>query len=193
MTSLSAVPRPASTSSLRYITGAGGMANRDDPWLVPDTFDVNVDRARRQQRQELVGPFDDRHAVTREQLVEAEIEQLREALRAIRVDVMHGHATAILVDENEGRAHDPAGHPEPARQALRKARLARAELARQRDDVTGSETLRESHAHGVSLLGAAALDHALTRLKASGNAVITSRAISDSSPMRSAAMSPATP
>src|SRR5258706_9609834 len=129
MTSLSAAPRSASTSSLRYIMCVGGMTNRDDPWLVPDPFDVDVDRARRQQRQELVGPFDDRHAVTREQLVEAEIEQLREALRAIRVDVMHGQPTAILVDENEGRAHHPARHPESARQALREARLAGAELA----------------------------------------------------------------
>src|SRR5712692_1377932 len=154
MTSLSAAPRPASTSSLRYITCVGGMANGDDPRLVPDAFDVDVDRARRQQRQELVGPFDHRHAVTREQLVQAEIEQLREALRAIGVDVMHGHAAAILVDEDEGRAHDPARHPEPARQALREARLPGAELTGQRDDITGPETLRETRAHGVRLLGA---------------------------------------
>src|SRR5918996_2306645 len=117
MAPLSAAARLSSTSSFRY-----AATDADPARLVAHAVDVHANRARRQERRQLVGPLHDRHAVAREQLVEAELEELGEALRAVGIDVMHREPAAVLVDEHEGRAHDAALHTEAARDALREAR-----------------------------------------------------------------------
>jgi len=115
---------------------------------------VDVDRARRQEWEQFVRPFDDRHAVAAEKLLEAEIEQLGQALRAIGIDVVDGQAAAVFVDEHEGGAHRTPSDAEPARESLREARLARAQVAGQRDHVARAETFRETRRDLLRLLRA---------------------------------------
>src|ERR671919_2241437 len=118
MTPLSGGGAGPSTSSLRYMT-----PNCDRAGLVAHALDVDMDGVGRQQRQQLVRPLHDRDPVAGEELFEAEVEELGEVLRAVRVDVMHGKAPAILVHEHERRTDGASGDAEPTSQPLREARL----------------------------------------------------------------------
>jgi hypothetical protein len=83
----------------------------------------------RAARPQLVRPLDHGDPVAAPHLLEAEVEQLGQRPGAIRVDVVHGHAAPVLVDEREGGTRDLGLHAEPSHEALDEARLARAPLA----------------------------------------------------------------
>src|SRR5262245_28025192 len=180
---------------------SGRTRDRDRPRLVPDAVEAYVNGPRRQQRPGFLGPLDDRDAVAVDHLFEPEVCELGHGGRAVGVDVMDGEATAILVDEDEGRACRARRDPEPVREALDEARLARAQLADEPDDVARAERPSQTLAGRRGLFGTLAGDrrgrgHArgTARLaNASASAVITSLAINASSPTRAAATSPASP
>src|SRR6266850_3951894 len=144
--------------SMRRFGYAAQPADRDRARLVPDAGDVHVDRVRRQERRQLVRPFDDRHALTADHLQEPEIDELGHAVRAIGVDVMDGNAPRVLIDQNERRARRADGGAEAAYQPLNEAGLAGAQLARESDDRPRSERRAETLAGGLGRLGARADD-----------------------------------
>src|SRR2546427_10348639 len=121
---------PASGS--RRWSGRTPVVVRDLARLVADAGDVAAYGAGRHQRLEPLGPFDHRDAAAVDQLLEAEVEQLGEGGRAVRVHVVHRQAAAVLVDEHEGRAGGAARHPERAHEPLHEDRLAGAELPGER-------------------------------------------------------------
>src|SRR6266536_3117164 len=82
-------PERSSMSSFRdapqYLFGSGEL---DRARLVPESADGDGDGARRQEREELVGPLDHGHPFPVEHLVDAHIDQLGEAGRPVGVDVV---------------------------------------------------------------------------------------------------------
>src|SRR3989442_3901762 len=93
---------PASRS-LRS-SGRPRVVDRDLTRLVADAGDVDAYGAGRHQRLEPLGPFDHPDAAAVDQLLEAQVEQLGEGARSVRVHLVHRQSAAVLLDEHEGPA-----------------------------------------------------------------------------------------
>src|SRR3989304_2368368 len=140
----------------------------------------------RQERQERVGPFHHRHAVTVKELLQPQVEELREALGPVGVQVIDGQPPPVLVDHDKGGAlrealgpvgvqvidgqpppvlvdHDKGGargrlgDAEPPHQPLEETGLSGAELPDGGHHIAGLELLAQSFADPPGLLGAPAL------------------------------------
>src|SRR5436190_7095624 len=131
------------------------VVDRDRARLVADADDAHAHGPRRQQRLQPLGPLDDRDAVAVHHLLQTQVEQLGEALRAVDVHMMHGQPAAVLVHEHEGRTGGAGRDAERADEALHEDCLAGAELAADRDDVAGSQRRAQPLSRGVGLLGRA--------------------------------------
>src|SRR3989304_4860784 len=82
----------------------------------------------RQERQELVGPFHHRHAVTVKELLQPQVEELREALGPVGVQVIDGQPPPVLVNQDKGGARGRLGDAEPPHQPLEETGLSGAAL-----------------------------------------------------------------
>src|SRR5262249_36856366 len=132
----------------------GSAAFDDDAArLVAETVDGDGDRMRRQKGNELVRPLDHGDAVAVHQLLDAEVEHLRQALGAVRVEMMDGHAPSVLVDEHDRRARHRRLDAQPAGEPLEETRLAGAELTDARHHRARIETRAQSFARSPRLLG----------------------------------------
>src|SRR3990172_1135926 len=150
----------------------------------------------RQERQELVGPFHHRHAVTVKELLQPQVEELREALRPVGVQVIDGQPPPVLVDQDKGGARSRLRDAEPPHQPLEETGLPGAELPDGGHHIAGLEPLAQCFADLPGLLGAPAFVpelQAWTLRIAAGIASRMSPAISPSSPLASRARSPARP
>src|SRR5437764_11289255 len=94
------------------------VVDRDRARLVADADDAHAHGPRRQQRLQPLGPLDDRDAVAVHHLLQTQVEQLGEALRAVDVHMMHGQPAAVLVHEHEGRTGGAGRDAERADEAL---------------------------------------------------------------------------
>src|SRR5213076_2733521 len=121
-----------------------------------------------QERQELVRPLDDRHAVSLQELGDPKLQQLDEALGAVGVHVVDRHAAPVLIDQDEGRARRARRRAETTHEPADEAGLPRAELADEGDDVAGPEPRRQPLARGLGLLGARGGELSRDRHRASG-------------------------
>ena len=86
-------------------------------------------------RQDGVAPLDEHDATLVEHLREPQVEGLAHLLEAVHVEVVHGQAALVDVDEREGGARDAIGDTQPAAESLDERRLAGTEVAGQHDDV----------------------------------------------------------
>jgi hypothetical protein len=169
-----------------------GLVDHDVARLVPQPADVDANGPRGQERQQLVGPLDHRHAVAVQHLLDAQIDELDEAPGAVRIEVIDRVPAAVLVDQHEGRARHVRGHTEAAGEPLQEAGLARAELAGARHDRPRRETRPEALADGLRLFRAVRDQPAISS-SAAGSCSTMSPAIIATSPRSRAARSPARP
>src|SRR4029079_11551526 len=101
-----------------------------------------LDAHRRQRTGRGLGPFDEADRVLE---VRLEVAPLGggEALKAEEIEVRDVRIAGVAVTDREGRARHAGGHAERAAGAADERGLAAAELARDRDDVSGNEVARE--------------------------------------------------
>jgi hypothetical protein len=104
---------------------------------------LDTDGARGQERLGALGPLDQGDAVAAHEVEQAEVDQLGQAGGAVGVDVVHGQAASVLVDEHEGRARRAALDAQAAHEALHEAGLPRPQLPVERDHVAGAEVPAE--------------------------------------------------
>src|SRR3972149_1804733 len=111
----------------------------------------------RQERQELVGPFHHRHAVTVKELLQPQVEELREALGPVGVQVIDGQTPPVLVNQDKGGARGRLGGAGAPPQPLEETGLSGAELPDGGHHIAGLELLAQYFADPPGLLGAPAL------------------------------------
>ena len=99
---LGAVSRPRTPSPRGRFTAPN--PNGDLPGLVAEPLEMDPDGAGRNQRRQLVRPFDQHHAARLEVLVEPKIQHLAQAVGAIGIEMEHRKPPSILVHEYEGGA-----------------------------------------------------------------------------------------
>ena len=98
-------------------------------------------RGRRKHRRARLGPLDEHDRVVEVRLEVAPLRR-RDAREAVEVEVRDVDRAGVAVADREGRARDRRGHAERAAGAAHERRLARAELARDGDDVARSRAAR---------------------------------------------------
>ena len=110
--------------------------NRDKPRPTVAVLEPDAQTRRRQDAGAGLGPLDEH-----DRIVEVRLEvpplRRRDVAKAEEVEVRDVDATVVPVTDRERRARDRLRHTERAARASHESRLARAELARDGDNVTG--------------------------------------------------------
>src|SRR5262249_33366088 len=132
--------------------GLTGIVDDDRAGLVPYSVEADADGARGKKGIGAIGPLDERDTVAAHEVEQAEVHQLGEAAGAVGGHMVHGEPAAVLMDEEEGGAGGAGAHAEAAHEPLHQTRLAAAELAVERDDITGTKRATERLAGGRGLV-----------------------------------------
>src|SRR5690606_29011940 len=110
--------------------------------------------AARQERREFFAPFNEGDAIALQVFVDADAEGFLRGFEPVEVHMVEREATAaVLLNEREGGTRDRVAAPEPGGDAAHERGLARAEVARERDNISGPQRGGQTATGGFSLLG----------------------------------------
>src|SRR4051812_17046696 len=158
---------------------ARGLDRHDAVVVAVARLQQHAQPVARQRRAHAVAPLDEGHRVTADQIVEAQVVQLLQAVEAVHVDVHQRRGRVVLAHDRERGAHDRLVDPERDRDALGQDRLAGTELAVEDDHVTCAQHCAESLAERVGLpgaLGGGAQCHDAPEERASARLMVTKSA-----------------
>ena len=115
--------------------------------------DLHAQPALGQQLLDRVAPLHEQHVVAAAELLQAEIDDVLDAVEAVHVDVCQVEDARVLLHERERRRHHGLLDAQPACDALGERRLARAQLPGEHHGVAGAQQRGDRLADLAGLLG----------------------------------------